>query len=207
MTAQSKRWFQRSCRHISTVLLAAGILVIAACGGALDPGSSETAGPSQRASATPHGWYWKDDSDNDFDDHHRGPSDDDQETIAAHGHDATPSDWRAITAVVREYYEAATNSQGAKGCALLQPSISTEVAAEQGSAHGTCAVSLTTLFHEQHAHLAAEDYRTMVFTGVHVAGGTGSVTMGFREAPEAEIVLEREGSAWKVAALFDSGLP
>ena len=44
-------------------------------------------------------------------------------------------------------------------------------------------------------------------TGAHVNGAAALVTLGFRTVPEREIILQREGGAWKIDALFDSPLP
>jgi hypothetical protein len=132
--------------------------------------------------------------------------------ILAAGHGANAADKSAITTVVRSYFLAATAGDGAKGCSLLASNLATAVAAEenQPTATGnksTCATSLTQFFKEQHERLVAEDVKTMVFTGVHVEGDFGSVTLGFKAMPQTEMVLQREGHTWKIAALFDSPLP
>jgi hypothetical protein len=124
------------------------------------------------------------------------------------GYGASRADKKAITAAVRSYYAAATAGDGTKGCSLLSASLATATAEESSSGgSGACAESLSRQFKEQHQRLAAEDYTTMVITGVHVKGAEGLATLGFNTALESEIALLREGRKWKIDALFDSALP
>jgi len=44
----------------------------------------------------------------------------------------------------------------------------------------------------------------MVVISVHAKGNLGLAVLGFRRVPESEILVEREGSSWKIDALFDS---
>jgi hypothetical protein len=155
--------------------------------------------------------YLKSDGDEDPDDEPGRPGRDDQKILVAMRYGASSADRRAIASVVRSYYYDAAAANGAKGCLLLDSSLATAVAEEPSqSPHvgaSTCAASLSRLFEQQHLHLAEEEVSTMVVTGVHVNGTLGLSTLGFRAAIEAEIVLQREGRTWKMAALFDSPLP
>jgi hypothetical protein len=202
-------------------LLTAAILGLCSCGGADNPvGSSPTASSNTTAAhsaaaattqraMSPEG-YLKYDNDIDPDYYRKGPSNDDQSELTAAGRGASRADRRAIAAIVKSYYTAAADEDGAKGCSLLHSSLATVLAEAQGrptSGGGTCAASLSLLFRRQHQHLAADDAKTMVVTGVHVKDNVGLATLGFRTMPETEIVLEREGSAWKIDALYDSPLP
>jgi hypothetical protein len=155
--------------------------------------------------------YWESDGDGDADEQEKGPSTDDRGGMVATGYGARRADRQAITAVVKSYYAAATAGDGTRGCSLLSSSLATSIAEgeDQSGPSGarTCAASLSPLFKEQHQRLTAEDFTTMVVTGVHVNGTAALATLGFKAMPESEIVLQREGRTWKIDALFDSTLP
>jgi hypothetical protein len=146
------------------------------------------------------------DGDTDTDDHGlRGPSNDDQwEMVSAQSHGAAPADKQAATIAVRNYYAAAANDDGAKGCQMLTTRLASAIST---SGAKTCASSLARLFEQQHTHIATENPATMIVTGVHVADDVAFVTLGFRTSQEGEMLLQREGRAWKINALFDSPLP
>jgi hypothetical protein len=163
------------------------------------------------ATAIPPGGYLKSDSDKDTDEHQKGPSNEDMREMVTASHGAGAANRRAITIVIKRYYLAAVAGDGAKGCALLAPALAEATTREQAQiapgAGKSCTASLTRLFGQQHQRLVAEDPATMVVTGVHVDGDAGLATLGFRAMPEGEIVLQREGRAWKIDALFESPLP
>jgi hypothetical protein len=207
----------------SVIPLAIAMLAspIAACGGtsgtpALVAHSSSNnvtaSGTAARAgqSARPSGGYLRSDGDLDPDDQGKAPNDDEWEMAAA-GHGASGAEQRAITSIVRNYYAVATAGDGAKGCSLLDHALAQATAQGAGNAAtggaSTCAASLSLLFKQQHQYLAAEDAATMVVTGVHVKGSVGVVTLGFKTMPEAELLLHRDGRAWRINALFDHQLP
>jgi hypothetical protein len=156
--------------------------------------------------------YLKYDSDTDADDRGDGPSADDlQEMVVAGRGGASPADRRAITKSVKRYFAAAAAVDAEKGCSLLASSVAIGLGGESGPSGATtnegCVAALSLSYRRQHKRLTAEDPSTMVVTGVHVKGSIGLVTLGFREMPETEIVVEREGATWKPAAIFDSPLP
>lgn len=164
------------------------------------------------------GGYLKYDGDVDVDDHSQAPSkDDEQEMVVASRHPASAVDAQTIAAVVKRYYAAATAEDGVRGCALLSTALARSVAEQQpvderrpghaGQGPRTCPPALSRLFNRQHRYLLGEDAKTMVVTGVHVSGAVGFVTLGFRTAPESELLLQRELGTWKLNALFDSPLP
>jgi hypothetical protein len=150
------------------------------------------------------------DADLDPDDRGKGPNDDEQGMVAA-GHGASLADRRAIATIVRTYYAAAKAGDGAKACSLLDATLVTAITEEAGklapSDARTCVTSVSRLFKQQHQYLVAEDPGTMVITGVHVKDAAGVATLGFKTMPEGEILLQREGRAWKINALFDHQLP
>lgn len=223
MTPSYNRLILRLSLRIGVVGVAFAVIAVTlpACGSSHVVDSQRSATTPAIAAATTKGTksaklsytangesYLKYDGDPDSDDHPgTGPSTDDQETLVAYGHPAKPADRQAITTVVRAYYAAALAADGSKGCSLLQSGLASDVAEEQGRPGATCATALSALFEQEHQHLAGEEVATMAITGVYAQGNAGSVTLGFHSAPEAEIVLAREGRAWKVDALFDSELP
>lgn len=181
------------------------------CGGG-GKGASSTSLAAHNATVSsrtvPSGGYLKNDGDADEDDKH--PSDralqDDQSLFLTYGGKASPTDTRTITALVKSYLSASAAGDGAKACSLLAANLAIGLGASQGQsaqgARGTCAAAMSRLLEQQREQLAAEDVPTMVVTGVHVKGDAGLAIIGFRTMPESEIVLQREGSTWKVSALF-----
>lgn len=151
--------------------------------------------------------FLKSDGDGDHDDHSKATSSDDEgELLVAKRYGATTTEHTAMKTVLERYYAAASARDGASGCALLTRELASSLAPSRASGQ-TCAQALSRLFAVQSSHLAAEHADTMVLTGVHAHAGVALVTLGFRSAPEAELILRREDGNWKLNALFDSGLP
>lgn len=166
------------------------------------PTSSHTAPP---------GGYLKYDGDTDPDEKpNSGPSADDESLVPTFKYGASQADRQAITTLVKNYYTAAAAGEDAKACSLLDSHLAAGLVEGQSKTalggHKTCAAFVSLLFRQQHAQLAA-DVPTIVVTAVHVHGNLGVAELGFRTAPEAEILLEREGSAWKLDALLASETP
>jgi hypothetical protein len=165
-----------------------------------------------RSRAVRSGGYLKEDGDKDGDDHGRPVrgENDDLTLFAAYGRRASSADARAITALVKRYYAASATEDSATACSLLSSSLITGVVTEQSQtgqgAGKTCPASIAPLLKQQHQQLVADDVATMVVTSVHVKGDLGLAALGFRTMPEAEIVVEREGQAWRIDALFDSNM-
>ncbi|MGC2374858.1 MAG: hypothetical protein WA484_13380 [Solirubrobacteraceae bacterium] len=209
----------------SLALLATGLLGLTAvaCGGTSKTTSSisaspHDAGPSGGSAATsasgasqPSG-YLKDDGDADGDDGQNPANapNDDLAFLATYGHGASPADMRAVTTLVKSYYAAAAAGEAARACSLLDSTLAAGLASGQSQApHGPrdrCAASMAPLLRQQHQRLTAEDPATMTVIGVHVKGNLGLAVLGFRTMPEAVIVVEREGSMWKIDALFDNNM-
>jgi ketosteroid isomerase-like protein len=205
-------------------LLAAALLAAAvvACGQVSKVNGSSSLAASAGGSATPtpsspapSGGYLKVDGDQDDDDraHASRAVNDDRELFETYGNSAGAADKRAVSALVKSYFAAAAAGDAAKDCSLLQADLVANLAARgasssQGkssgqSARAACARSMSALLAQQHRRLA-DEVPTMLVTGVHVRGDVGLAVLGFRRMPEGEIVVEREGNAWKVDALLDS---
>lgn len=221
MLTSNDRHRLAGCTRLLPALVSLAILCtgLGACGNATVPTSrqsTDTTGaykgsPSTVSRTTASGAYLKNDGDKDSDDvKHRGtlPDDhDDHELLAPYGPEADRAERHAVAIVVKRYYEAAAAGDGVQACALLDKQLA-EGLVEAGQAARTgCATSLTRLFAEDRKQLAAEKVATMVVTGVHVKGDLGIALLGFSAAPESEILVEREGRAWKLGALFGAVIP
>jgi hypothetical protein len=197
----------------ATALLCPGLL---ACGGASDAASSNSAATSRRSDEPriPAAGYAKWDGDPDGDDEgspFRAGSEDAHPLLAAYPRLPSRSERQTIATTVKDYFAAAAARDGARGCALLARSVAAGFDAGYGpiekGADGGCAASLDRLFGEEHRQLAAEEPATMTVTDTRLKDEFGMVFLGFRRAPETEILVEREGHGWKIGALFDSVLP
>jgi predicted small lipoprotein YifL len=201
-------------------------LGVAACGSAgkatryrapSESNSADTATlpPQPATSSTSPGSYWRYDGDKDSDDFaHSGKrpdDDDDRNLLAPYPNSPSRAELQAIVAAVRGYYAAAAAGDGTQACRLLDTSLAAglgEGASQPG--HGSdssCEATIDRLFKEQHQQLAIEQPATMVVTSVHVKGDLGLALLGFRKAPEGEILIERDRGTWKLGALFDSEIP
>jgi hypothetical protein len=178
-----------------------------------DPGSATSTLPakSRDANSSRAGNYLKADGDKDGDDPHpSNPGQDDQALLATYGYRASASTAHAIATLVEHYYDAALTGDGAHACALLAAGPTAGLVSSQSqTSHGAhnCATAIEPLLAQQHRHLLAEDPASMVVTGVYVNGDLGLALLGFRASPESDIVVEREGGAWKLGALIDSEVP
>lgn len=201
---------RRSSGLLATVFI---ILTAAACGSSESSGTTHattTASPaattSTHSSAPVPSGYSRDDGDNDFDDsakYHGSPPNDDQALLATFGPKASPAVARAVASLVKRYYTVSATGNGAAACSLLTASLAGEVVAGHSQPGApTCAMAMSKLLSEQHERLLREDVQTMIVTAVHVNGTLGMAVLRFKAAPESELVLEREGKAWKINALF-----
>ncbi len=198
-----------------SVLLSAGIL---ACG--------DSAGTNRALGVSPHtqqettttvatpGGYLKNDGDKDPDDltHNALSPEYDSPILFAHfPRKADPADTRAVAAIVKSYYAASAADEGAKACSLLTAGLADALGTGRGrstgSASGGCAESMTRLLRQQHQGPTPAEVSTMVVTSVHVKGNLGVAALGFKGTSESEILVEREGHAWKVDALFGGLMP
>jgi hypothetical protein len=216
------RGLDNAGRYGAPALLAIAlvVLVAAGCGGTSEVRSSpstaahggavvdSTAPPNSQTARS--GGYLKLDGDTDTDD--ETPSargNDEGPLLASYGPLASPADTRAITALVKSYYAASVAGDATRVCSLLFVTLADGLAAQPtaGGTHQTCAGPMSLLLDEQHRRLVAEDVPTMRVTTVRVKGKVGLAVLGFRKVPESQIILAREGHAWKIDALFGTYMP
>jgi hypothetical protein len=193
---------------LASTVLAVGAVACGGSGSSHSTSAGSSGAAAAHASATPSGGYLKEDADEDGDDPHpTDPGQDDQEFLASYGPKASPATASTITALVRSYYTASLAGDGTRACALLNAALATSLAKQQSptaSGAQACAAAIAPLLAQQHQRLLAEEPATMTVIGVYVKGILGLVVLGFGNAPESDIVVTREGGAWKIDALYDS---
>lgn len=125
---------------------------------------------------------------------------------------ADAADRKAITGLVRRYYAAALADNGARGCAMMLPSVAKAVPLDYGRdgafylrrAKGTCAAVMSLMFKHEH-RLLAREVPVLQFVRVAVHGNEGQVILRFG-LHERGITEEREGKTWMMSALLDGEL-
>lgn len=173
-----------------------------------DAASSD--GAPTHLQATHPGSYLKLDGDLDNDDEpHPVKAEADELPLLRHsGGKASPADARAISTLVKSFYAASAAVDGARTCSLMHTGLASALAAQHSErAHETCAEAMSVLLRREHRRLLSEDVSTMVVISVHVKGDLGLAVLGFRATPESQIVVEREGQAWKIDTLFGTYMP
>lgn len=213
MIEQDKRNIGKALQLLIVVLLCLGL---AACGVASRTTRSRSfAAPQKRNQPTePSAGYAKWDGDPDGDDEgsrYSAGREDARPLLASYPQLPSESERQTIATTVKSYFAAAVAGDGARACTLLAPSIATGFTSggaphDRGSGDG-CTPSLDQLFEQEHRRLAADEPSTMTVTDVRLKGEAGMVFLGFRRAPETEILVSREDGAWKLDALVDSVLP
>jgi hypothetical protein len=200
-------------------LMAIGLLGICAtaCGSSSKGVSSISQASSTGAQTTttvaaPPGGYLKSDGDKDKDEGSHDVEDaanDDSSVLSTYGKKAGGAVKQAVALAVRNYYAAATAGNGAKACSLLAAGLAANLAEGQGQSARpkTCTATVLPLFAQEHQRLLADDAATMVVPAVYVKGNVGLALLGFRAVPEGQILLLREGHAWKIDAVVDSEVP
>ncbi len=130
------------------------------------------------------------------------------------GRAADATDTRAITALIKSYYETAYAENGAKACRMLYSTLEEAVPEDYGQSppgqpfmRGTsCAAVLTLLFKHDHLQLAAELPKLRV-ARVRLMEHHGIAILHFGALPERQIPVSREGQVWKVGGLLDGEVP
>jgi hypothetical protein len=135
------------------------------------------------------------------------------------GQDASASDRRAVTALIKRYYAIALAGDGTKACSMLYSPIAESVVNDYASPPGqpagppymhgarTCPDAMRLLFEHFHRQLAVETPRLKV-TRVRLEEHHGVAILNFGPSlPEREIAIGREGRIWKMQALLDGELP
>jgi hypothetical protein len=202
------------------LLSTAGLLslCLAACGGSSSSSSTvdtlrakeiTTRIPSD---TTPAPLETKADADKDND---IGAPDDDRNNndVLDFGHAASPSETRAITALVKRYYAAAAAEDGAKACSMIYSTLAEAVPEDYGlSPPGphymsgkTCPAVLTLLFKHFRPQILVELPKLKV-ARVRLIEHHGLVVLHFGAMPERQIQVRREGHTWKVEGLLDNAV-
>lgn len=122
------------------------------------------------------------------------------------GHPASAADTEAIEAVVRRYYAVAATGNGARACAMMGRSFAEAVPIDYGKfgksflhAGKTCAQIADLQFEHSRSQITA----SIQITVVHQTSPTRAYALfGSSTTPASFIAVEREGGAWKVAALL-----
>jgi hypothetical protein len=179
-----------------------------------DPTRSTTTAASKKPDVPPAALDSSVDADKDND--VGAPFDD---SNAAHqlefGHPASPSERRAIVALVKRYYTTALAGDGARGCTLIYSTLAEAAVEDDGReadapafSRGatSCAEVLSDLFHFYHAQLAAELPKLHV-THVLLEEHHGWVFLNFgKKLSERRISVQREGQTWKLTQIYDEEL-
>jgi hypothetical protein len=142
------------------------------------------------------------------------PNSNDDSPIVGYGHAASASEFHAIAMLIKRYYRAAAADEGAKACSMLLSTFAETVAEEDGTASDrpylrgkTCPVVLSKLFKLRHHEISAQ-LPSMKVTLARVGSETALVLLSVSTTPEPQkISVAREGSAWKMKELLDSGMP
>lgn len=144
--------------------------------------------------------------------------DGDDESVLAYGHEAGPSDARAVTKLIERYYAAAAAGDGRTACALTAPGLGQTITAHYEEELGSnapaglaaamrgvndCGSALTALFRLLHAELAA----AVSVTGVRLQGSYGYGLIGSPTLPASFIAVGREGASWKIDGLLGRSVP
>lgn len=150
------------------------------------------------------------DADNDNDNLGKSHYDSDDGPVLYFGHAANAAEGRTITVLVKHYYAAAAANDGATACSLIYSIIAESVADEYGQSPAlsgkTCAVVMSKLFKQRHRELATEAAGLEV-TRMRVSGDRGLVLLRLGTALERRVPVRREHGAWRLAVLFDVGVP
>lgn len=152
------------------------------------------------------------DTDGDVDRLGEGPYDYDHDATLSFGGPALGHDRSAIVALVRAYYTAAADGDGAKACGLLyQPAAESTVEEYRQRWprwwHGaTCTDVMNRLFASRRAELMHDAVR-MGVGAVQTRGRRALAIVRFGVYRERRIWLHRDGHSWKMAVAFDNGAP
>jgi hypothetical protein len=212
-----RSWAFRLGTRPSIGLLVSALLCggVCACGGSTDHALSTGVSSDPRAttdvSATPP--YWKVDADKD-NDVEAGYDDTQNNGTLNFGHAASPSDERAIKALVKHYYAVALAADGTSACEMIYSPLAESIPEDYGTVDGpsymrgikTCAAGMKALFRHYHTRLAAE-VPILVVSRVRLVERHGLAILRFGKLPEREILITHEGPAWKIAAVLDIELP
>jgi hypothetical protein len=134
--------------------------------------------------------------------------------LLAFGHPASPSERRAISALIKNYYAIALAGDGARGCSLLYSTLAEAAVEDDAQPPGppymrgakSCAEVLTLLFRHYHAQLTAEVPKLRV-RQIRLREHSGFALLRFGALAERQISIGRERQTWKMNEIYDQELP
>lgn len=153
------------------------------------------------------------DDDNDIKEDTQHPENDKyqdkDDNPAAYGPLADTIDRRAVAALAKRYYAAAVAEDGAKACAMINPTLANSVVEDYGRPPGpaylrgnTCAQVMTRLFSHSHAELTTD----FVVTEVRVNGNHAYAFLGSKKMPASTFQAIRRRGTWKSVGLIGTPL-
>jgi hypothetical protein len=132
--------------------------------------------------------------------------------ITTYGHKASAADKQAIMALVKRFYVAAGQDDGANACSLIYSILAEAIPEDYGQPPGppslsgkTCAVVMSKLFRQVPGQPPAVLATTEV-TGVRVKGRKGYALLRSKVMPAGDISVELELGTWKVGSLIGSAI-
>jgi hypothetical protein len=149
------------------------------------------------------------DHDGDGDAHGSPAFFDPDDEVVHYGHAASGADGRAISALVKRYYTAAAANDGAAVCSLIETELAAALSheyvrksASPSTASASCPEAVSSLLH-QNLQWSPADVAAMKVADIRVDGKHALALLDLHSA-DYQILLEREGGAWRFAELFDS---
>lgn len=122
---------------------------------------------------------------------------------------ADEADAKAVAAITTRYYHAVAASDGAAACGLIHAGMAQAIPEDVGPLAGkrrTCAAVMSLLFRTRRG-MPTADVDAIRVRQVRVKGNTAIALLRSPKMHSGELVLEREGSTWKVLDLLGSVLP
>lgn len=186
-----------------SALVLAG-LTVAGCGGANNASST-----SRQQSSSTH--LLARDGDDDIDSLGQGRYDTDNDANPTFGPAASASERQAIIALIKRYYAAAVEDEGARACSMLYPLIAEAVVEEhrpgKGSPAlrgGTCAQVAAKVFAQRHRELVA-DAATLRVGWIQRQARQAVTLVHFGPTRELIVRLHQAHGSWQMNDLLDSG--
>ena len=156
--------------------------------------------------------------DEDGDDISHSHKDADDRSVREYGHEAGELDLRAVTKLVKRYYQAGAAVDGARACTLIYRPVAEERDFANIAPKAYAEVSGSALFREKNCRevesiLFELNHRTLLLgvgtvtvASLRVKDDHGIALLAFKTMPEREIAVEREHGRWTIDALLDSEL-
>lgn len=193
---------QRSCLPLVCLAVAIGALPLMGCGGAGN--SSSTSVATARGQLPPR------DGDTDIDSLGMGRYDTDNDADPTFGPAASPAEHEAIAIIVKRYYDAAAEDNGALACTLLDPLVAEAAVEEHRPGKGPavlrgrgCAQVLTKLFAQRHRELV-EEAAALRVGWTQTKEQRATVLADFGPTRERLVLVHRSHGVWQMDALLDN---